>query len=55
MLLQTHKSVLHHILRFVGPQADTDQVAQPRLAKFAVRSGSLARLGGQARERHRQR
>ena len=55
MLLQTHESVLHHILRFVGPQPDADQVAQQRLAKFAVQSGSLACLGGQARERHRQR
>jgi len=46
---------LHHILRFVGPQPDADQVAQQRLAKFAVQSSSLARLGGHARERQRQR
>ena len=46
MLLQTHERVLHHILRFVGPQPDANHVAQQRLAKFAVQSGSLARLGG---------
>ena len=43
MLLQTHESVLHHILCFVRPQPDADQVAQQRLAKFAVQNGSLAR------------
>src|SRR5260370_42141892 len=52
--MQTKKSVLHDILRFVSREPETYQISQQRFAELAVQGGSLARVGRKAREWQRE-